>query len=662
MAEPNVARTIIAEHLVEGDMTPGEPIALHIDQTLTQDATGTLVQLELEAMGLDRVRTELSVQYVDHNLIQEDHKNPDDHRFLKSACQRFGEWFSRAGNGISHAVHMERFGRPGATLTGSDSHSPAAGGLGMLAIGSGGLDVALAMAGEPLRIRMPAIWGIELTGELPDWVSAKDVILEMLRRHDVDGGVGRIIEYHGPGVANLSAMDRHVIANMGAELGATSTVFPADDVTREYLRKQQREDVFRELVASDTSAYDHTDQIDLSTLVPLIAKPTSPGNVVEVTEVAGAPISQAYVGSSANPGYRDFAITGAILEATGQTIHPDVSFDVNPSARSVLSDLIRSGQLATIVNAGARLHQAGCNGCIGMGQAPASDTISLRTTPRNFPDRSGTKDDQVYLVSPETAVASAITGVITDPRDLENKFSVGYPRVTEPEQPTIDMDLLVEPLPREEALEVEIVKGPNIDRLPELDPMPDELEVEVALAMGDDISTDEILRAGAEVLPFRSNIPRIAEFTLDVVDETYPTRAKQMKADGRQHALVAGSNYGQGSSREHAAIAPRYLGLRLVLAVDYARIHWQNLANFGVLAAEISRDDLATLAQGDVLRASGLRELLESGGTEFEVEVVGKGTITATISLSERQREHVLSGGTTNWMRERLDNADVQAD
>ena len=378
MAEPNITRTIISEHLVEGEMTPGTDIALKIDQTLTQDATGTLVQLELEAMGLDRVRTELSVQYVDHNLIQEDHKNPDDHRFLKSACGRFGEWFSRPGNGISHAVHMARFGRPGATLTGSDSHSPAAGGLGMLAIGSGGLDVALAMAGEPLRIKMPEVWGIQLTGELPDWVSAKDVILEMLRRHDVDGGVGRVVEYWGPGVANLSAMDRHVIANMGAELGATSTVFPSDDVTREYLAKQGREDVFRELVASDTDSYDVTDHIELSELVPLIAQPTSPGNVVEVSEVAGKPISQAYVGSSANPGYRDFAITGAILEATGAKIHPDVSFDVNPSARAVLSDLIESGQLATIINAGARLHQAGCNGCIGMGQAPATPSRCAR--------------------------------------------------------------------------------------------------------------------------------------------------------------------------------------------------------------------------------------------------------------------------------------------
>lgn len=659
LVEANVARTILAEHLVEGDLTPGEPIAIRIDQTLTQDATGTLVMLELEAMGLDRVRTEASVQYVDHNLVQEDHKNPDDHRFLKSACERFGLSFSRPGNGISHAVHMARFGRPGATLTGSDSHTPAAGGLGMIAIGSGGLDVALAMAGEPLRIRMPEIWGVELTGELPDWVSAKDVILEMLRRHDVDGGVGRIIEYHGPGVATLSAMDRHVIANMGAELGATTTVFPADDEVRRYLERQGRGDAFRELVVEDPS-YDVTESIDLSTLEPLIALPTSPGNVVPVTEVAGQPISQSYVGSSANPGYRDFAVCGAILQASGKRVHPDVSFDVNPSARAVLGDLIRDGWLYELVTAGARLHQAGCNGCIGMGQAPATDTISLRTTPRNFPSRSGTKDDRVHLVSPETAVASAITGVITDPRELADTFSISYPRVHEPEQPTIDDDLLVSPLPEADAAQVEIVKGPNIDRLPELDPLPDELELPILLKMGDDISTDEILRAGAEVLPFRSNIPRIAEFTFDVVDPTYPARAKARREEAAvegvdgQHAVVGGSNYGQGSSREHAAIAPRHLGLRLVLAVDYARIHCQNLANFGVVAAQISREDHARLEQGDVLRVTGLREAIASGAEELAVEVDGKDPITATLALSDRQREHVLAGGTTNWMRDRL--------
>lgn len=649
----NVARTIIEEHLVDGEMTPGEPIALKVDQTLTQDATGTLVMLELEAMGLDRVRTEVSTQYVDHNLIQEDHKNPDDHRFLKSACAKFGLWYSRPGNGVSHPVHQQHFGVPGKVMAGSDSHTPAAGAIGMLAIGSGGLDVAMAMAGEPLRIKMPEIWGIHLTGSLPDWVSAKDVILELLRRHDVDGGIGRIIEYHGPGLANLSAMDRHVIANMGAELGATTTVFPADDEVRRFLEANGRGDDFRELVVENPT-FDVTDEIDLSTLEPLIALPTSPGNVVPVTEVAGQPISQAYIGSSANPGYRDFAVAAEILKAVGESVHPDVSFDINPTSRSILADLIKDGHLYTLVTAGARIHQAGCNGCIGMGQAPATDSISLRTTPRNFPGRSGTKEDKVHLCSPETAVASAITGVITDPRDLQNKYSASYPRVTEPEQPTVDTDLLVAPPPKDEAAGLELVKGPNIASLPEFDALPDELQIPVLLKVGDDISTDEILRAGTEVLPYRSNIPRIAEFTYDIVDSTYPDRAKHERDEGAGgHVIVGGTNYGQGSSREHAAIAPRYLGLRVVLARDYARIHWQNLANFGVLALEIDEDAYDLLEQGDTLRFSGLRELVESGN-ETAVAVEGKGSVTARHTLSERQRAYVLAGGTTNWMRERL--------
>lgn len=657
----NVARRILADHLVEGELEPGTPIALRVDQTLTQDATGTLVMLELEAMGLDRVKTEVSVQYVDHNLIQEDHKNPDDHLFLKSACERFGLWWSRPGNGVSHPVHQQYFGAPGKVLTGSDSHTPAAGAIGMIAIGSGGLDVAMAMAGEPLRITMPEIWGVELTGELPDWCSAKDVILEMLRRHGVDGGTNRIIEYHGPGLAGLSAMDRHVIANMGAELGATCTVFPADDVVERFLTANGRpQDVTR--IEVDDPSFDVTETIDLSEIVPLIALPTSPGNVVPVTEVAGKPISQAYIGSSANPGYRDFAIAAAILDAVDDTIEASVSFDINPTSRSILADMIKGGDLAHLIQAGARLHQAGCNGCIGMGQAPASGTISLRTTPRNFPDRSGTKDDQVHLCSPETAVASALTGVITDPRELAERYDVTYPTVTEPAEPTVDKELLTAPLPLEQAREVEIRKGPNIAALPEFDALPDELTLPVLLVMGDDISTDEILRAGTDVLPYRSNIPAISRFAFDVVDDTYPTRAAdQRDADGSQgHAVVGGRNYGQGSSREHAAIAPRYLGLRVVLAKEYARIHWQNLANFGVLGLEFADPaDHDRLVKGDLLHLRGLRETVSSGATEVEVALTDanggdKGTITARLSLSERQREYVLAGGTTNWMRDRL--------
>lgn len=660
----NVARKIIADHLVEGRMTPGEPIGLRIDQTLTQDATGTLVMLELEAMGLDRVRTDISAQYVDHNLIQEDHKNPDDHLFLRSACERFGVWYSKPGNGISHPVHQERFGKPGATLAGADSHTPAAGALGMIAIGSGGLDVAMAMAGEPLRVRMPEIWGVELVGELPDWVSAKDVILEMLRRHGVDGGFGRIVEYYGPGLAGLSAMDRHVICNMGAELGATTSVFPADDEVRRFLRSQGREDDFTELLADDDATYDVTERIDLSELEPLIALPTSPGNVVPVREVAGQPIVQAYIGSSANPGYRDFAVAAEIVKAAGQPTHSQVSFDVNPSSRQILGNLIRDGHLLSLVLAGARIHQAGCNGCIGMGQAPATKEISLRTTPRNFPGRSGTKEDKVHLCSPETAAASALTGVITDPRDLEQKFSMAYPRVREPDDVLIDTDNLVPPLPLEEARKVKLRKGPNIATLPEFEPLPDDLELPVMLKMGDDISTDEILRAGAEVLPFRSNIPEIARFAFDIVDATYHDRAKQVQEQGGAgHAVVGGVNYGQGSSREHAALAPRYLGLRLTLVKEYARIHWQNLANFGVVPLQFDDpDDYDRIDQGDVLRVTGLRDAL-TGGDTVEIENVTQGTkLVARHALSPRQVERILQGGVIAYMKQRLDNEEVGAD
>lgn len=646
---------ILSDHLVEGELTPGSPIGLRIDQTLTQDATGTLVMLELAAMDLDRVRTEVSAQYVDHNLIQEDHKNPDDHRFLRSACERFGVWFSRPGNGISHPVHQERFGRPGATMAGSDSHTPAAGAMAMIAIGSGGLDVALAMAGEPLRIRCPEVWGIELTGQLPDWVSAKDVILELLRRHGVDGGTDRIIEYHGPGVATLSAMDRHVICNMGAELGATTSVFPADDEVRRFLTAQGREDDFVELAAQQYARYDHTDQVDLSGLEPLIALPTSPGNVVPVSEVAGAPISQSYIGSSANPGYRDFAVAAEICRAVGRPVHHAVSFDVNPTSRQILANLARDGHLLALIQSGARLHQAGCNGCIGMGQAPATDTISLRTTPRNFPARSGTKEDRVHLCSPETVVASALTGEITDPRELEDRYGISYPRIADPDEPTLDTDDLVPPPPAEESARVELERGPNIAQLPDFEPLPDQLELPVLLAMGDDISTDEILRAGAEVLPYRSNIPAIAEFAFDVIDETYSERARSVLDEGGAgHAVIGGRNYGQGSSREHAALAPRYLGLRVVLASSYARIHWQNLANFGVLPLELP-EDAPELEQGDVLELGpGLRDALATGAP-LEITNVTQGrTFTAPHRLSERQVERLLAGGVIPFMKAKL--------
>ena len=639
----NVAQKLIESHLVDGEMTPGREIALRIDQTLTQDATGTLVMLELEAMKLDRVKTEISAQYVDHNLIQEDNKNPDDHLFLQSACERFGVYFSRPGNGISHAVHMERFGRPGKTLLGSDSHTPAAGSMGMLAIGAGGLEVALAMAGEPLYTKMPKVFGVKLTGKLPDWVSAKDVVLEMLRRHGVSGGVGTVIEYYGPGLAELEAMDRHVIANMGAELGATSTVFPADDEIKRFLNSQNRGDEYEELLADEGCEYDIHDEIDLSTLVPLIAKPTSPGNVVPVEEIAGDELYQAYIGSSANPGYRDFAVAAEMMR--GRTASKHVSFDVNPASRAMLQTLARDDRLGVLIGSGARIHQAGCNGCIGMGQAPAHGRNSLRTTPRNFPGRSGTKEDSVFLCSPETAVASALMGKITDPRTLD----FDYPQVKNPDDPVVNADMLETPLPLEEARKVELVKGPNIASLPDFDGLPDSFDLPILLKVGDDISTDEIMRAGAEVLPYRSNIPEIANFVYDGVDAEYPERAKQTG----DHVIVGGANYGQGSSREHAAIAPRYLGLRVVVAKDYARIHWQNLVNFGILPLTFADgNDLDGLKQGSKLRVSGLHNALESG-TSVEIELEDGATIQCEHALSSRQIEILRAGGLINWMRDK---------
>jgi aconitate hydratase len=638
----NVTRKLIDSHLVSGEMTPGEEIAIHIDQTLTQDATGTLVMQELEALGLDRARTDVSVQYVDHNLLQTDEKNAEDHEYLRTACQRFGLWYSKPGNGVSHPTHMQRFGKPGKAMVGSDSHTPAAGSLGMLAIGVGGLEVALAISGRPLHIRMPKVWGVRLDGELPDWCSAKDVILEMLRRHDVKGGVNRIIEYYGPGVASLSAMDRHVIANMGAELGATTTVFPSDEAVRDFLRAEGREDDWVELVADEGAGYDVAEAIDLSRIEPLIAKPSSPGNVVAVREVAGEEISQAVIGSSANPGLRDFAIAAAMV--AGRQTAPQVSFDVNPTSREILTDLTKMGATVDLVIAGARIHQAGCMGCIGMGQAPAAGRNSLRTMPRNFPGRSGTKEDSVWLCSPETAAASALTGVITDPRDWACEVGMDYPTLVLPEEHSINTAMLVAPLDAEEARRVQPVKGPNVSSLPELSPLPDEIEAPVLLKVGDNISTDEISPAGARALPFRSNIPKLAMFSFTQIDDSYPERAQ--RAEGSGHIIVGGENYGQGSSREHAAIAPRYLGLRAVIAKSFARIHWQNLANYGVLALEFENaDDYDTIDQDDTLHIAHLRDTVAGKDTLQVDNLTKKSSFTVRHRLSPRQVQDVLAGG-----------------
>ncbi|MCB1091056.1 MAG: aconitate hydratase [Verrucomicrobiae bacterium] len=637
----NLTYKLIKSHLTEGDMRPGSEIGLKIDQTLTQDATGTMVMLEFEAMRLPRVRTELSAQYVDHNLLQEDHKNADDHVFLRSACRRFGLWYSGPGNGISHVVHMERFGIPGRTLLGSDSHTPAAGSLGMLAIGAGGLDVAMAMAGLPFRVRMPLVWGVRLTGNFPKWVSAKDLILELLRRHGVDGGVGMVIEYHGPALQNLTAMDRHVIANMGAELGATSSVFPSDGAVRSFLKSQGREADWRNLAADPDAGYDENEEVDLSKLEPLVACPTSPGNVRPVREVAGKPIYQSYIGSSANPGLRDFAVPA--MAVAGRRVARGVSFDVNPSSRQVLEALTSHGWLGNLIISGARIHQAGCNGCIGMGQAPASGQISLRTVPRNFPGRSGSKEDQVYLCSPETAVASALTGQITDPRTLD----MDYPMFAEPQELPVQLGLMEPPVP---GAGIDLEKGPNIKPLPEFDPLPDRLEGPVLLKMGDNVSTDEILPAGARVLPFRSNIPKISRFAFGEIDDTYHDRAMAL---GRPHSfVVGGDNYGQGSSREHAAIAPRYLGLRAVIARSFARIHRQNLINFGILPLiPDNPSELENIQRDDILVIAELRDRLRTGRPLEVRNATRNQTILMTPTLSPRQVEILLAGSLIGLAR-----------
>lgn len=637
----NITQKILQTHLLSGQLKPDEEIGLKIDQTLCQDATGTLVMLELEEMGLIRAKPAIAVQYVDHNLIQEDNKNADDHRFLESAAKRFGLYFSRPGNGISHAVHMQNFGKPGATLTGSDSHTCAAGSLGMIAIGSGGLEVAMAIAGYPLYLKCPKVFGIKLTGQLSPWVSAKDVILELLRRYNVKGGVGYVLEYYGEGVKTLSLMDRHVIANMGAELGATTTVFPSDALTLEFLKDLGREQDWIELKADSDASYDKTDEIDLATVEPLIARPSSPGNVVRVAEIAGEPIYQAYIGSSANPGFRDYAI---VAEMVKDSIVPSsVSLDINPSSRTVLEELVREGHLGSLIHAGARLHQAGCGGCIGMGQAPATNANSLRTVPRNFPGRSGTEDDRVFLCSPETAAASALTGVITDPRTMK----MPYPKIQLPKPAMINRACIDAPIPLREAQKIQLVKGPNIVSLTPLSPLPPTLELPVFLKVGNNISTDDILPAGAVVLPYRSNIPKISEFVYVHIDAAYSKRAREHQG---YHAIIGGENYGQGSSREHAALAPRYLGLRVVIALSFARIHWQNLVNFGILPLVFcNKADYSEIQLSDVIKIAPLPDCLVQ--KQFTIHINGK-AIDVEHDLSSRQLDIMRLGGLINWVKQ----------
>ena len=630
---------------MEGELIRGTEIGIRIDQTLTQDATGTMAYLEFEAMGVPRVRTERSVAYIDHNTLQNGFENADDHRFIGSCAKKHGLFFSRPGNGICHQVHLERYGIPGKTLIGSDSHTPTGGGLGMLAIGAGGLDVAVAMGGGAYYITCPKIVKVELTGKLSPWVAAKDVILEVLRRMTVKGGVGKVIEYCGEGVKTLTVPERATITNMGAELGATSSIFPSDEMTRDFLRAQQREDVWTPLAADEDAVYDECITIDLSTLVPLAACPHSPDNVKSMEEIGTLKIDQVCIGSCTNSSLLDMMKVAHILK--GKTVHPDVSLSIAPGSKQVLNMLAENGCLADMIDAGARILESACGPCIGMGQSPNSAGISLRTFNRNFEGRSGTKDGQIYLVSPETAAVSALTGYLTDPRTLGDMPAFPLPEVF-----TINDNMLTPPASESEMEDVEILRGPNIKPYPDTAPLLETIEAPCSLKVGDNITTDHIMPAGAKILPLRSNIPAISQHCFAVCDETFPARAKEMG----QSIIVGGTNYGQGSSREHAALAPLYLGVKAVLVKSFARIHRANLINAGILPLTfVNESDYDKIAQGDVLVLDGIRKSVEEGKTELTVLNKTNGTqIPVLCELTGRTKDIMLAGGLLDYTREQL--------
>lgn len=636
-----LAQKIIRAHLLHGNMTPGSEIALRIDQTLTQDATGTMAYLEFETMGIPRVKTELSVAYVDHNTLQSGFENADDHRYLQTVAKKHGVWFSRPGNGICHQVQLERFGKPGKTLIGSDSHTPTGGGIGMLAFGAGGMDVAVAMGGGAYYITMPKMFKVNLTGTLRPYVTAKDISLELLRILSVKGGVGAIIEWGGPGIAALSVPERATITNMGTELGATTSIFPSDDVTRAFLAAEGREADFIPLASDQDARYDRIIDIDLNTLQPMIACPHSPDNVVPVETLAGTKVDQVCIGSCTNSSLFDMLKVAALLK--GRTIAPGVSLSISPGSKQVLAMLADCGALTDILASGARLLECACGPCIGMGFSPNSGGVSLRTFNRNFLGRSGTKDAQVYLVSPETAVAAALTGTITDPQTLGP-----MPAVTLPEQFRIDDSAVLPPAPADEADAVEVLRGPNIQPFPRSRPFADTLTAELVLKVGDNITTDHIMPAGSKILPYRSNIPKLAEFCFTVCDPTFPARARAA-GDG---IIVGGSNYGQGSSREHAALVPMYLGIRCVVAKSFARIHAANLINAGILPLTFENPaDYDALQPGARLRIDGIRAGMAAGKLTLTDTAAGK-SYSVVCSLTERQQAILLAGGLLNYTKE----------
>lgn len=634
-----LAQKIIKEHLISGEMTVGNEIAIRIDQTLTQDATGTMAYLEFETMGVPRVKTELSVAYIDHNTLQSGFENADDHRFIQSMAKKHGLYFSRPGNGICHQVHLERFGKPGKTLIGSDSHTPTGGGIGMLAMGAGGLDVAVAMGGGAYYITMPKMYKVNLTGKLRDFVTAKDVSLEILRILSVKGGVGAIIEWGGKGVKTLSVPERATITNMGAELGATTSIFPSDEVTREFLKAEGREADFTPLASDEDAVYDKVIDINLSELKPLIACPHSPDNVVTVESLKGTKVDQVCIGSCTNSSLYDMLKVAALLK--GKTISPNVSLSISPGSKQVLSMLADCGALSDILTSGARVLECACGPCIGMGFSPNSAGVSLRTFNRNFEGRSGTKDAKVYLVSPETAVAAALTGEITDPMLLGQ-----MPKVTMPEAFKIDDSAVLAPAPEAEAASVEILRGPNIKPFPDSCPQEDELKAGVSLKAGDNITTDHIMPAGAKILPYRSNIPHLSQYCFEVCDKEFPERAKAMGSS----IIVGGSNYGQGSSREHAALVPLYLGVKAVVTKSFARIHAANLINAGIMPLTLANpEDYEKINQEDEIRITGVFAGMESGEMTLEDLTNGE-KIKLVCSFTDRQRAILKDGGLLKYV------------
>ena len=636
---------IIKDHIVDGEMIKGTEIGLRIDQTLTQDATGTMAYLQFEAMGVDRVKTERSVAYIDHNTLQSGFENADDHRFIGSVAKKHGIWFSRPGNGICHQVHLERFGVPGKTLIGSDSHTPTGGGIGMIAIGAGGQDVAVAMGGGAYYITCPKVVKVNLTGKLQPWVSAKDVILQVLRIMSVKGGVGKVIEYVGEGVKTLSVPERATITNMGAELGATTSIFPSDEITLSFLKAQERAEVWTELKADDDAVYDEVIDIDLSKLTPMAACPHSPDNIKTAEELSGMKIDQVCIGSCTNSSYVDMMKVAHILK--GKTVHPDVSLAIAPGSKQVLNMIAENGALADMIAAGARILESACGPCIGMGQAPNSKGISLRTFNRNFLGRSGTKDGQIYLVSPELAAASAVAGVLVDPRTLGD-----MPEIKVPEHFKINDNMVVPPVAEADMDSVEVLRGPNIKPYPETAPLVESIGCQVSLKVGDNITTDHIMPAGAKILPLRSNIPAISQHCFTVCDEDFPRRAKNME----KSIIVGGSNYGQGSSREHAALAPLYLGIKAVLVKSFARIHRANLINAGILPLTfVNEADYDKIEQGDEIEIANVRADIEAGKTQLTVVNKSKNVeIPVLCELTGRTKDIILAGGLLDYTREQL--------